>query len=140
MSTLLDAVVVIDLLDGDPRGDAQAGIFADAVVCSVNWLEVLGWAWRRRGLVARDWVPAVLATGLGVVAFTAQDAAHGPAVRAAEDVVRDGRPASLWRGLSTADVACLATALERGLPVATSDAVMTDVARHLRLDATTHRA
>ena len=61
-------------------------------------------------------------------------------MRAAESRVRAGAPARGWRGLSTADVACLATAAVDGLVVVTSDALVVDVAADLGVDLLDHRA
>lgn len=140
MKVLLGATTVIDLLDDHPSAPGIAALLPRGVVCAVNWLEVVTWAASRRGLAPQRWTPRVIAAGLEVVDLTAPDTLAGPAVRRAEAVVRDGRPASVWRGLALADVACLATAVARRLPVVTSNTLMGEVGDHLGLDVSDHRA
>lgn len=138
MTALLDATAVVDLVTRGPGSERVQALLGDSRVLSVNWLEVLHWA-SRTGADPRTWVGPLRATGVTVTSFTADDAAAGPAVRGAEARVRGSAPAWSWRGLSTADVACLATASARGLVVVTSDGVMGEVAAVLRLDLVDHR-
>ena len=140
MKVLLDATTVIDLVDEHPSAPGIAALLPRGLVCAVNWLEVVTWAAVRRGLDPHLWAPRLVAAGLEVVEFTAADAAAGPEVRRAETVVRDGRPAAAWRGLAMADVACLATASVRHLPVTTSDVLVREVGDHLGLEVSDHRA
>ena len=140
MKVLLDATTVIDLVDEHPSAPSIAALLPTSLVCAVNWLEVVTWAAARRGLDPLLWTPRLFAAGLEVIEFSAADAEAGPAVRRAEAVVRDGRPAASWRGLATADVACLATAMIRHLPVTTSDALMREVGEDLGLEVSDHRA
>ena len=139
MKVLLDATTVIDLVDEHPSAPGIAALLPQSLVCAVNWLEVVTWAAARRGLDPHLWSPRLFAAGLEVIEFTAADAAAGPEVRRAEAVVRDGRPATAWRGLATADVACLATAVVRRLSVTTSDALMREVGGRLGLKVSDHR-
>ena len=140
MKVLLDATTVIDLLDEHPSAPGIVATLPRGLVCAVNWLEVVTWAAARRGLAADRWAPRLTAAGLEVVEFTVEDAEAGSTVRRAEAAVRDGRPAAAWRGLATADVACLATAKVRRLPVTTSDALMREVGDLLGVEVSDHRA
>lgn len=139
MTALLDATAVVDVVTRGPGAERVQALLGDSRVLSVNWLEVLHWA-SRTGADPREWVGPLRATGVTVISFTADDAAAGPAVRDAEARVRGSIPARDRRGLSTADVACLATASARKLFVVTSDALMADVAAELGLDLLDHRA
>ena len=120
MTYLLDATAVIDLVAEGPGHRYVDSLFPDVQVSAVNWLEVLRWA-QQQDVPPEDWAPDLLAYGLDVVPFTIDDAQHGPALRKAEQEVRAGRAAQAWRGLSTADIACLATAAARNLVAVTDD-------------------
>ena len=139
MTHLLDATAVIDLVTRGPGAQRVEGLLRGARVCAVNWLEVLRFS-TRVGVAPGTWAGALQAAGAQVVGFSADHAASGPAVREAEARIRAGAPAREWRGLSTADVACIATAAVDGLVVVTSDALMADVSAELGVELLDHRA
>ena len=104
-----DASAMLAMLHGEPGADAVAIILGVSVISAVNWAEVIQKA-RAHG-VSTDGLEADLShLGVDLVPFTTAEAAVA---------------ADLWhrgmRCLSLADRACLATAIVRGLPVATAD-------------------
>lgn len=82
-----------------------------ALISAVNLAEAIGQLARRRGWAAGDALEALLAIGLEVAAFGAEQAAE---VGRLETLL-------LRRGISLGDRACLALAGLRRLPVLTGD-------------------
>jgi PIN domain nuclease of toxin-antitoxin system len=134
-----DASVLVDLVTEEPDADPLVSRIGAAVMNSVNWLEVVGWAASVRGVPVAAWAPSVREAGLQVLPFTAEHADVGDLVREAEREIRGGRSAKEWRGLSTADVALICFAHVEGLPVVTSDQVATATARRLGVSVTDGR-
>ncbi len=112
MKGVLDASALLAYLHGEPGGEHIQGRVAEFCISSVNWSEVLQKALTKDVDVKRmtDWLRGL---DLTIEAFTdtqAETAAH------------------LWSqtqhlGLSLADRACLALALDKSLPVLTTDRV-----------------
>lgn len=138
MTHLFDATTVIDLLAEGPGHRFVESLFPAVAISAVNWLEVLRWS-IQNDVAVEAWTAELLAAGLVVLPFTVDDAGHGPRVRAAEAQVRAGRPARDWRGLSTADVAFLATATARDLVAVSDDALAAQVAALTGLPLVNHR-
>ena len=110
MTCVLDASALLAYLRREPGFEHVGLVLEEALISSVNWSEVLQKGARYDLPV--DSIAAYLGdVGLGIEAFTA-----GQAERAAR----------LWTstkgfGLSLADRACLALALEKDAPVLTAD-------------------
>lgn len=110
VQVVLDASALIALYRGEPGAEAVAGLRESAALSAVNLVEVAETALahsfsggRREAEIER--------LGIAVVPFTAVQAE-----RAAEI-----KPATRKAGLSLADRACLALALELGVPALTAD-------------------
>ena len=138
MTYLLDATAVIDLVAQGPGHHYVDSLFPNVQISAVNWLEVLRWS-QQQQVPTEDWAFDLLAYGLEVVPFTAADADYGPLLRAIEQRVRDGRPAQNWRGMATADIACLATAFARNLVAVTDDDLAGLVAELAGIQLVNHR-
>jgi len=107
---VLDASALLAFLHDEPGGDEITPVLEDAWVSAVNWSEILQKSLQRE--VDIDGMQQAF-TELGVrfEPFTAHQAEVA---------------ARLWshtrgRGLSQADRACLALAIDRSLPVLTAD-------------------
>lgn len=114
MTCVLDASAVLTFLHDESGADRVRQVLDGAVVSAVNWAEVVQKSLRRQADVSGMREEFV---DIGVVfePFTPEQAEIA---------------ARLWErtrafGLSLADRACLALALERGLPVLTADRAWT---------------
>jgi ribonuclease VapC len=107
---VLDASALIALLWEEPGADAVEPLLDRAVVCAVNWAEVLQ-RYRAHGIETAGKRESVEALGIGVEEFTADDA----------DIAADLWQPTRSAGLSLADRACLALARRLGLPAYTAD-------------------
>lgn len=110
MSVVLDASALLAFLHDEPGGEKVSAVLEGARVSAVNWCEVLQKALQRDVDVA-GMQQEFTDVGVRFEPFTPQQAE---------------RAAWLWshtrnHGLSLADRACLALAMDQGLPVFTAD-------------------
>ncbi len=123
MKGVLDASALLAYLHGEPGGERVEGHIADFCISSVNWSEVVQKA-LAKGVDVTSMTQWLRGLDLRIEAFTeaqAETAAH------------------LWLktrnlGLSLADRACLALALDKSLPVLTTDRAW----QQLRLELEVH--
>ncbi|GMU45538.1 MAG: hypothetical protein AMXMBFR26_03200 [Porticoccaceae bacterium] len=110
MTLVLDASSLLAFLHDEPGADRVWSALSGALVCAVNWSEVVQKSLRRQVDITgmrQDFAEA----GVTFVPFTHEQAEIA---------------ARLWdrtrgHGLSLADRACLALATERELPILTAD-------------------
>ncbi len=110
MTLVLDASSLLAFLHDEPGADRVWSVLSGAMVCAVNWSEVVQKSLRRQADIAgmrQEFAEA----GVIFMPFTQEQAEIA---------------ALLWdktrhHGLSLADRACLALALERKLPILTAD-------------------
>jgi len=110
MRGVLDASALLAYLHGEPGGEQVEGHIAEFCISSVNWSEVVQKA-LAKGVDVTSMIQWLRGLDLTIEAFTdtqAETAAH------------------LWSqtqdlALSLADRACLALALDKSLPVLTTD-------------------
>ncbi len=112
MTGVLDASALLAYLHGEPGGEHIEGHVAEFCISSVNWSEV---------------VQKALAKGVDVVRMTQWLRGLDLTIEAFTDTQAE-TAAHLWSqtrdlGLSLADRACLALALDKSLPVLTTDRV-----------------
>ena len=110
MSQLVDASVVLAVILAEPGGTAIADSLSTSTISAVNLSEV----YRRLidgGVEIADAVAQVERLQLDVVTFSALQAIEAARLR----------PATRHIGASFADRACLALAMQSGLPVLTAD-------------------
>jgi len=110
VSVILDASALLAFLHGEPGEERVAAALDGARVSAVNWAEVLQKA-RQRGADIDGMHGELTRVGVVLEPFTPDQAEIA---------------ARLWEptrrcGLSLADRACLALALDRSLPVMTAD-------------------
>lgn len=106
----LDASALLALIRGEPGHERVAARLSGACISTVNLCEVAGRA-RLGGETSAAIAARFASMPLSIVEFSAQQA-----LRAADLLVAT-RPL----GLSLGDRACLALALERGIPALTAD-------------------
>ncbi len=106
----LDASALLAFLFREPGHGAVAAALAESCISAVNLAEVLG-RFARDGHDPEAVLGRIAATEIDIVPFDAADAA----------VVADLVPATLGRGLSLGDRACLALARARAIPALTAD-------------------
>lgn len=116
MTAVLDASGMLAFLHNEPGAERIRAALAGALISAVNWSEIVQKSLQRQVDIA-GMREELAETGVGFVPFTAEQAEVA---------------ARLWaqthsRGLSLADRACLALALERGLPVLTADRVWAEL-------------
>ncbi len=117
MSAVIDASALLAYLHQEPGWELVRSALAGGCIGAVNWSEVALKA-DRNGLDASRIRDLLQDMELTIVPFSAEQAEA---------------TATLWRatkahGLSLADRACLALALERKLPVLTADRAWTELA------------
>lgn len=110
MSQVLDASAVLAYLHQEPGWEVVRAVIGEACICAVNWSEVAQKT-VQKGLNAEAARDLLAEVGLDILPFTASQAETA---------------AYLWEksrnfGLSLADRACLALAIERQTPVLTAD-------------------
>ena len=136
---LVDASFVIGVLLRDPLALRFTAALKRASIVDVNLGEVFYKVSEKTGITPRD-VGAVLhANGLNVVATGAAGAARFPILKSLDLDVRQklrqqGRSPSDIKSLSLADIACLATALDRELVVLTGDKHWTSLGLAIRIE------
>lgn len=112
----LDASALLAMLQSEPGGEIVEKQISRAAISAVNWSEVIQKA-NERGLATEGLRSALEALGLQVIDFSAEQAECTARLRAA----------TRFLGLSLADRACLALALERGEPAFTTDRAWGDL-------------
>lgn len=110
MSVVLDASALLAVLLGETGADFVVNMLRGSQLSTVNLSESLGRA-VDRGHAALDVEAIVRSYEIVVVPFSSLQARQAAELR----------PASKHLGLSLGDRACLALALERGLPILTGD-------------------
>ncbi|MFO7809121.1 PIN domain-containing protein [Thioalkalivibrio sp.] len=110
MTPVLDASVLLAFLHDEPGGDRVARVLDGGHMSTVNWSEVLQKSLQREVNV-QGMQQEFVDVGLLFEPFTAEQAALA---------------AQLWEpslrhGLSMADRACIALAMDKALPVLTAD-------------------
>ena len=110
MSVVLDASALLAFLHDEPGGEKVSPVLEGARVSAVNWSEVLQKS-LQRGVDVAGMGQEFTEVGVSFEPFTSQQAETA---------------AWLWshtrnHGLSFADRACLALAMDKGLPVITAD-------------------
>lgn len=110
MTTVLDASTLLAYLHDEPGGAVVSRVLDGACVSSVNWSEVLQKALQRK-VDIRGMQQEFSDIGLRFEAFTPQQA----------EIAARLWPSCRHLGLSLADRACLALAMEKKLPVLTAD-------------------
>jgi ribonuclease VapC len=107
---VLDASALLALLNDEPGGDRVAAAIPGALVCAVNHSEVVA-KLADAGMPETAIRAALDALGLEVIPFGSQLSFRAGLLR----------PLTRSLGLSLGDRACLALALETGLPVLTAE-------------------
>ena len=107
---VLDASAVSALVKGEDGGEIVSARCLGAVISAVNFSEVVEML-ARIGLPIDVWEQRLASIGIGIVAFSSEQATTTAALR----------PPTRPAGLSLADRACLALALELDAPVLTAD-------------------
>ena len=110
MSAVLDASALLAYLQREPGHDRVAAVLAHSVISAVNWTEVIDKT-HSAGLQTDDLLDSLATLGLTVEAFSSTQA------EIAGRLLERTRPL----GLSLADRACLALALDRGEVAHTAD-------------------
>lgn len=110
MSVVLDASALLTFLHEEPGGEAVSRALHGACVSAVNWSEVLQKS-LHRNVEIEGMQRELIEVGVSFEPFTAEQAETA---------------ARLWsrtrnQGLSLADRACLALAIDKALPVLTAD-------------------
>lgn len=116
MSVVLDASAVLAFLHEEPGGDRVSSVLDGANVSAVNWSEVIQKA-LQKGVDVDGMQQEFVALGVQFLDFTPRQAEIA---------------AQLWtrtrgHGLSLADRACLALAIDKRLPVWTADRIWADL-------------
>lgn len=113
---VLDASALLALLHAEPGAELVGQRVASSAISAVNWCEVVG-KLRAVGVDGDALADGVAETGVEIVAFDADHARlAGELVLSTKDV-----------GLSLADRACLALAMQLGAPAVTADRAWTSL-------------
>jgi PIN domain nuclease of toxin-antitoxin system len=120
---VLDASALLALLNEEPGGDRVIAAIPGALLCAVNHSEVVA-KLADAGMPEVAIRGALEALGLEVVPFGLQLSLRAGMLR----------PVTRSRGLSLGDRACLALALEAGLPVLTTERSWVDLDLGLRVE------
>ena len=110
MSAVLDASALLAYLQREPGHERVAAVLSQSVISAVNWTEVIGKT-HSAGLQTEDLLDSLARLGLTVEPFSSTQA------EIAGRLLERTRPL----GLSLADRACLALALDRGEVAHTAD-------------------
>lgn len=123
MNVVLDASALLAFLHEEPGGERVSPVLEGAHVSAVNWSEVLQKSLQRH--VDIDGMQQeFIEVGVTFEAFTPQQAETAARLFTR---TRD-------HGLSLADRACLALAMDRGLPVMTADRAWAGLGLDLEVD------
>ena len=121
-SIVFDSSVVLAHLNKEPGGERAAAFLGDAVICAVNYSEIVA-KLMERGARLSLIRPALSRYGLLIIPFDEDLAERAGALRVATKAF----------GLSLGDRACLALADRSGLPVMTADRVWKDLNLHIEV-------
>lgn len=113
---VIDASAVLAAIKNEPGGDRSGDAARDARISAVNYCEIAGWL-AERGATAEDVEKVVAPFGLLV-----EDFDRARAMSAGLLAAKTRR-----RNISLGDRACLALAMELGLPVVTGDRAWRDL-------------
>lgn len=120
MTLVLDASSLLAFLHDEPGADHVWSVMSGAMVSAVNWSEVVQKSLQRQADITgmrQEFAEA----GVIFMPFTAE---HAEIAAHLWDKTRD-------HGLSLADRACLALAMERQLPILTADRVWSELSLEL---------
>lgn len=122
MSVVLDASALLAFLHEEPGSDPVAHVLEGACVSAVNWSEVLQKSLHRK-VEIEGMQQEFIEVGVSFEPFTPQQAETA---------------ARLWsrtrpHGLSLADRACLALAMDKALPVLTADRAWSELALDIEI-------
>lgn len=109
-TAILDASALLAVLGDEPGAEVVAPLLDGAVISTVNWSEVLA-RYVRLGLETEGRAAAIESLGVGFAAFTTRQA----------DIAAGLVAVTRTAGLSLADRACLALALDVGGRPVTAD-------------------
>jgi PIN domain nuclease of toxin-antitoxin system len=123
---LVDASFVLGVLLRDPLALRFRAALEWSSIVDVNLGEVFYTLSEKTGIAPQDVGRVLNANGLKVIATGVTGAAKFPMLKKVdldlrERLRQEGRPSSDITSLSLADIACLATALDRALTVLTGD-------------------
>ncbi len=116
MSVVLDASAVLAFLHEEPGGDRVSSVLDGANVSAVNWSEVIQKA-LQKGVDVDGMQQEFVALGVQFLDFTPRQA----------EIAAQLWPRTRGHGLSLADRACLALAIDKRLPVWTADRIWADL-------------
>jgi ribonuclease VapC len=119
---VLDASAVLAMLQAEAGGESVEQHLSRSAISSVNWSEVVQKA-SEHGVATQNLRTDLEALGLDVVPFSAAQAERAASLR------EPTRPL----GLSLADRACLALALERSSPAFTTDRAWSALALEIEI-------
>jgi len=122
-SIVFDSSAVLAHLNHEPGAERAAAFLGDAIICAVNYSEIVAKLVERgaRLAVVR---PALSRYGLQIVPFDEDLAERAGALRAATKAY----------GLSLGDRACLALAERSRLPVLTADRMWKELDLHIDVE------
>ncbi|HEB57673.1 MAG TPA: PIN domain-containing protein [Gammaproteobacteria bacterium] len=110
MSVVLDASALLAFLHEEPGGEKISPVLGGACISAVNWSEVLQKS-LQRDVDINGMQQEFIEVGVIFEPFTPEQA----------EIAARLYPQTRNRGLSLADRACLALALDKGWPVMTAD-------------------
>jgi ribonuclease VapC len=119
---VLDASALVALLGREEGAEVVEGFLAGSAISTVNWSEVIQIA-ASLELPTEGRRAQIEALGVALVPFSPQQA----------EIAADLAPRTAAAGLSLADRACLATALDLGAEVVTGDRVWAELDLDLSL-------
>jgi ribonuclease VapC len=116
VTLILDASSVLAFLHDEPGAERVRSALAGALVSAVNWSEVVQKSLRRQADVS-GMRQEFVEVGVIFIPFTAEQA----------EIAADLWDKTRHHGLSLADRACLALAIERKQPILTADRVWSEL-------------
>jgi len=119
-SIVFDSSVILAHLHNEPGADRAAALLGDAIMCAVNFSEIVA-KLAERGASLSLIRPALSRYGMQVIPFDEDLAERAGALRATTKAF----------GLSLGDRACLALAERSRLPVLTADRMWKDLGLHI---------
>ena len=122
-SIVFDASVILAHLNDEPGAERAAAFLGDAVICAVNYSEVVAKLVERGGSLPLI-RPALSRYGLEIAPFDGDLAERAGALRAKTKAF----------GLSLGDRACLALAERSRLPVLTADRMWKELNLHIDVE------
>jgi len=113
---VFDASTILAVVFGEKGAGAVIDVARDGVVSSVNVTEILSKA-IDNGFPPEEVLDQILRLGIEIVSF---EVAHAK-------IAADLRPITRGKSISLADHACIALAIDRGLPIFTGDRAWTEL-------------